>query len=61
MSNNDLIEMQEEYNSAIDFALDEASLDGILFLRMWREGAWDEIAQEFPEFKGPLPGVKRTV
>ena len=53
--------MQEEFNAAINFAIDGAGWgrDGILFLRLWREGAWDEIAEEFPEFNGPLPGVDR--
>lgn len=44
-----------EFNAAINFAIDDADGDGILFLRLWREGDWDSIAKEFPEFKGPLP------
>jgi Lar family restriction alleviation protein len=46
----------EAFNAAIDFALGDDLHDyGLLFLEMWREGRWDEIAEEFPEFKGPFP------
>ena len=43
-------QMQSAFNAAIDFAIDEADGEGILFLRMWREGDWDGIAKEFPDF-----------
>lgn len=49
------------FNAAIDFALDEAGPDGLMFLECWREGAWPEIAEAFPEFKGPLPSAEPTV
>ena len=45
----------EQFNAAINFALDKAGIDGLVFLGLWREGAWEEISKEFPEFKGPLP------
>lgn len=48
-------EIQAAFNAAINFALDEADGEGLLFLEMWREGAWDEIAAEFPSFKGVKP------
>ncbi len=38
------------FNAAIDFALDDAGEDGLIFLRMWREGDWAGIAKEFPDF-----------
>jgi len=38
------------FNDAINFAIDEADGDGILFLTVWREGDWSVIAEEFPEF-----------
>lgn len=38
------------FNAAINFALDEADGEGLLFLRLWREGDWESIAEEFPEF-----------
>lgn len=38
------------FNSAINFAIDIAGSDGLLFLTMWREGDWKGIAEEFPEF-----------
>lgn len=48
--------MQEEFNAAINFTLDSGvGLDGLVFLRMWREGDWKGIREEFPEFTGPLP------
>lgn len=37
------------FNAAINFALDEAE-DGMIFLAMWREGDWEGIAKDFPEF-----------
>lgn len=36
-------------NAAIDYALDLAD-DGLLFLRMWREGDWSGIQKEYPDF-----------
>ena len=51
--------MQKEFNAAINFAIDKAGFGGIEFLEMWREGAWDEISSEFPEFKGPIPGASK--
>ena len=36
-------------NSAINYALDHAD-DGLLFLRMWREGDWLGIEKEFQGF-----------
>ena len=40
----------EMFNAAINFALDEAEGEGLTFLRMWREGDWNGIANDFPEF-----------
>jgi len=42
------------FNAAIDFAI-ELGAEGATFLHLWREGAWDELREDFPEFKGPLP------
>ncbi|WP_305910506.1 hypothetical protein Q9L42_020355 (plasmid) [Methylomarinum sp. Ch1-1] len=47
----DTKQIENEFNAAINFALDEAGFDGLLFLRLWREGAWDAIEKDFPEFK----------
>ena len=39
------------YNEALNFALDKLDHeDAQLFLRMWREGSWGDITDEFPEF-----------
>lgn len=46
-----LEEMQDDYNAAINYALDEDHNEGILFLQLWREGDWESIDNEFPEFK----------
>ena len=43
------------FNAAINFALDEAGPEGMSFLELWREGAWSEIASEFPGFKSAAP------
>ncbi len=43
---------QAQYNAAIQYAINEG-FDGITFLRLWNEGAWDVIAREFPDFEGP--------
>ena len=48
-------EMQQQFNAAIDFAVGKAGLEAGTFLSLWREGAWPEIREEFPEFKGPFP------
>ena len=47
-----------EFNSAINFALDEAGPEGLTFLSLWREGAWDEIDLEWPAFKTPQSGQR---
>ncbi len=41
----------ESLNKAIDFALDKAGTEGLAFLREWREGNYEAIAREFPEFE----------
>lgn len=46
------------FNAALDFAIDGVdeeglpldSFDRLEFLRMWREGQWSEIRENFPEF-----------
>jgi hypothetical protein len=44
---------EEIFNSAINFALDGADEEGLLFLRMWREGDWNGIKKEFPGYEIP--------
>ena len=46
-----------EYNAAINFAIDDAGLEGILFLKLWREGDWPGIAKGFPEFNEKYPNT----
>lgn len=41
----------DEFNKAINFALDEVGIEGTTFLALWREGAWEEIAKNWPEFE----------
>lgn len=61
----ELEQMQSDFNMAIDFVLDGRDMDGerldnydaLLFLRMWREGQWPEIESEFPEFN--FNGLKK--
>lgn len=42
------------FNEAVDFAIEESSRDtsdnAILFLTMWREGDWEAIKDNFPNF-----------
>ncbi len=38
------------FNAAINFTLEKAGPEGLLFLGLWREGNWEGIAKEFPEF-----------
>jgi hypothetical protein len=45
---------QDAFNAAINFAVDDADGDGIIFLQMWREGDWKGIIEAFPEFKSPI-------
>lgn len=50
--------MQDDFNAAINFALDEAGSEGLTFLNLWREGCFPEIREQFPEFKGPFPELQ---
>lgn len=49
------------FNAAIDFAVDESDGDGLLFLRLWREGDWEAIAREFPAFDLETTGQVKVV
>lgn len=49
------------FNAAINFALDEADGEGLLFLRLWREGDWQAIAAEFPSFELETTGQVKVV
>jgi len=42
--------MQNDFNAAINFAIDEAD-DCKLFLEAWCEGDWETLEREWPEFK----------
>ncbi|MDY7579256.1 hypothetical protein RGU70_13100 [Herbaspirillum sp. RTI4] len=42
----------EQFNAAVNFALDDAGAEGMTFLRMWRAGDRHGIATQFPAFKG---------
>ena len=38
------------FNAAINYAIDVAKSDAVLFLSMWREGDWEGIKSEFSDF-----------
>lgn len=40
----------DDPTEAINFALDQRSHWGFDFLSCWRDGAWDEIEQAYPEY-----------
>jgi carbon storage regulator len=40
----------QSFNAAIDYAIDVARSDALIFLEMWREGDWESIASDFPDF-----------
>lgn len=44
--------MQDDYNAAINYALDELdnAQDARAFLEAWREGDWGTLDEEFPDF-----------
>ncbi len=44
--------IRDTFNEALNFALDELNddHDAVTFLTMWREGRWDELARDFPEW-----------
>jgi hypothetical protein len=49
---------EQVFNAAINFALNiKDPYECVNFLRYWREGAWDVLAEEWPVFKGPLPAT----
>lgn len=54
-------DQSKAFNAAIDFALDDAEGDGLNFLRMWREGDWEGIAREFPDFNLETTGQAKVV
>lgn len=45
----------EAFNGALNYALDEAGSDSdaMTFLRMWREGDWEGLAKDFPDYEKP--------
>ena len=42
--------VRQAFNLAINFALDRDTDEGLEFLRSWREGDWQSIRDEWPEF-----------
>lgn len=58
---DELKQQRDAFNAAINFALDKAGPECRTFLELWREGGWPEIAEAFPEFKGPFPGAPAPV
>lgn len=40
----------EDFGAAVDFAVDSEA-GGLDFLRLWREGCWEEINRDWPEWK----------
>ncbi|MEQ8511533.1 MAG: hypothetical protein RLN67_13835 [Algiphilus sp.] len=47
---NKIETVREAFNIAINFALDRDTDEGIEFLRSWREGDWQTLRDEWPEF-----------
>lgn len=47
----DYAQIQADFNSAIDFAIETD--DPRSFLIAWREGDWDALREEWPEFVLP--------
>lgn len=47
-----LNEMQDDYNAALNFAINEAdgAQDAMDFLVAWREGDWGRLDEHYPEF-----------
>lgn len=41
----------EDFNAAINFAVDQAGYEAATFLRSWREGDWARLDDEWPEWK----------
>jgi hypothetical protein len=55
-SEQNLTEQQSaEFNAAINYAVDVAGLEAQIFLSMWREGGWEGLTNEFPDFERPSP------
>lgn len=49
------------FGEVLNYALDESD-DPVTFLRVWREGDWDRIKKEFPDFyKTEFLGEGRTI
>lgn len=55
---NDPEHIRRAFNSALDFALDDCEVDeGLTFPRYWREGDWQAISRDWPEFDLSTVGV----
>jgi len=51
-------DVAREYNAILDFALDKCPHnEAVQVLRLWREGSFDVIRREWPEFIFPDTGV----
>lgn len=46
------------FNAAIDFAIELGDYEGMGFLKLWREGDWEVIAGEFPDFDLSTTGFR---
>lgn len=56
--------VRDAFNSAINFCLDskEDVFDSIDFLALWREGDWERIRKDFPDFDlGPTMAVQEVI
>jgi len=43
-------EITNAYNAALEFALNQTDDEAVMFLRAWQHGEWDEISEHFPDF-----------
>lgn len=50
----------EAFNCAINYAIEGCGGDAVIFLNAWREGDWQCLVQEFPDFGEP-PFAPRPV
>lgn len=56
--------VRDAFNSAINFCLDgkEDVFDSFAFLGMWREGDWESIRRDFPNFDlGPTMAAQEVI
>ena len=61
MTTENVDEIKKLFNDVINFALDNAGDDGLIFLNLWREGDFNAISEVFPDYQIPAHFIGNLV